>query len=120
MCRVQPLTDRDFDARYYATGCGRPYGRDAVWTAFFGGIADRIVTVLRPGRTLDAGCAWGLLVEALRARGVDAYGFDVSSYAIGQVAGRMRNVVAEAGYQRDPAADVSFVTPWAALYRRMR
>jgi len=87
---VRPLTDRDFDAHYYATGCGRPYGRDEVWTAFFDRIADGIVTTLRPGRTLDAGCAWGLLVEALRARGVDAYGFDISSFAISCVAGPVR------------------------------
>ena len=65
--RVRPLTDLDFDAQYYATGCGRPYGRDAVWMALFDRIADGIVAALRPGRTLDAGCAWGLLVEALRA-----------------------------------------------------
>jgi hypothetical protein len=82
----RPLGDADFDARYYDTGCGRPYGRDEVWLDFFGRIADRIASELRPGRTLDAGCAWGLLVDALRTRGVDAYGFDISSYAISQVA----------------------------------
>lgn len=87
---MRSLTDRDFDRHYYATGCGRPYGRDAVWAAFFDRIADGIVTTLRPGRTLDAGCAWGLLVEALRARGVDAYGFDISSFAIAQVAPAIR------------------------------
>ena len=87
---MRPLTDLDFDAQYYSTGCGRPYGRDAVWLAFFDRIADGIVATVRPGRTLDAGCAWGLLVEALRARGVDAYGFDVSSFAISQVAEAVR------------------------------
>ena len=87
---MRPLTDRDFDAHYYATGCGRPYGRDPVWTAFFDRIADGIVATLRPARTLDAGCAWGLLVEALRTRGVEAYGFDISSFAISQVAGLVR------------------------------
>ena len=90
MCRVRSLTDRDFDAHYYATGCGRPYSRDAVWTAFFDRIADGIVAGLRPGRTLDAGCAWGLLVEALRTRGVDAYGLDISSFAIARVADAIR------------------------------
>lgn len=53
---------------------------------FFGRVADRIVADLAPTRVLDAGCAWGLLVEALRARGVDAWGIDISAYAIGQVA----------------------------------
>jgi len=73
-----------FDADYYATGCGRPYVRDDVWLAFFGRIADRIVADIAPRRTMDVGCAMGFLVEALRARGVDARGIDVSDYAIGQ------------------------------------
>lgn len=184
------LTDPDFDAHYYATGCGRPYARDEVWMAFFGGIADRIAADLRPGRTLDAGCAWGLLVEALRRRGVDARGFDISSYAIGRVADAVRPycwqasatdeiagrydliicmeifphltetagreaianfcrhtdtvlfssgayppherhlnalgpaqwgaVFAEHGFRADASVDVTFMTPWAALYRRSR
>lgn len=74
-----------FDARYYATGCGIPYERNATWLAFFGGIADRIVSDIRPRTVLDAGCAMGFLVEALRARGVQAWGVDISEYAISQV-----------------------------------
>jgi SAM-dependent methyltransferase len=53
--------------------------------AFFGGIANRIVEAVAPARVLDAGCALGLLVEALRNRGVEAFGVDLSSYAIEQV-----------------------------------
>lgn len=34
-------------------------------------------------KVLDIGCAKGFLVKSLRDRGVDAYGLDVSSYAIG-------------------------------------
>ncbi len=37
---------------------------------------------LRVQRSLDVGCATGYLVEALRERGVDAYGCDVSAYAV--------------------------------------
>jgi hypothetical protein len=185
----RPLVDADFDANYYATGCGRPYGRDEVWLAFFGGIADRIAADLEPGRTLDVGCAWGLLVEALRARGVDAHGCDISSYAIAQahpstrpycwqasatdeiqgrydliicmeifphlteaaataaIANMCRHtstvlfssspadpdaprhlnalppehwagVFSNQGFDRDETVDASFMTPWAALYRK--
>jgi SAM-dependent methyltransferase len=71
-----------FDAHYYATGCGRPYQRDEEWLSFFGSIADRIVNDIRPATVLDAGCAMGFLVEALRQRGVEAFGVDVSEYAI--------------------------------------
>ena len=74
-----------FDAWYFAHCCGRPYARDAEWLEFFGRIADRIVADFAPVRVLDAGCAWGLLVEALRARGVEAWGIDISEYAISQV-----------------------------------
>jgi len=52
---------------------------------FFGEMAAQIVAKLAPRRVLDAGCAWGLLVEFLRRHGVDAWGIDISSYAISQV-----------------------------------
>jgi SAM-dependent methyltransferase len=74
-----------FDAWYFATSCGRPYGRDPEWRAFFATIADRIVADIAPKRVLDAGCAMGLLVEALRERGVEAWGIDISEYAIASV-----------------------------------
>ncbi|MGC9349623.1 MAG: class I SAM-dependent methyltransferase [Anaerolineae bacterium] len=74
-----------FDAHYYAHDCSRPYRRDASWLAFFDGIAERIVEDLAPSTVLDAGCAFGFLVEALRRRGVEAYGIDISEYAISQV-----------------------------------
>ncbi len=75
-----------YDLTYYATGCGTPYQRSEHWLAFFGQIADAIVRELAPSSVLDAGCAMGFLVEALRERGVDAYGVDISDYAIAQVA----------------------------------
>ncbi len=74
-----------FDEYYFAVGCGRPYQRDQEWLDFFDGIAERIVRDISPKSVLDAGCAMGFLVEALRDRGVDAYGLDISEYAIGQV-----------------------------------
>lgn len=36
----------------------------------------------RPFRALDVGCAKGYLVEALRERGIDAFGCDVSRFAV--------------------------------------
>lgn len=74
-----------FDAFYYQHGCGRPYQRDETWLAFFGQVAQRIVDDIRPASVLDAGCAMGFLVETLREREVEAYGVDISEYAIAQV-----------------------------------
>jgi SAM-dependent methyltransferase len=79
----KPVADGNaFDSFYFAHCCGKPYVRDDEWLAFFGGIADRIVADFRPRRALDAGCAFGFLVEALRNRGVEAFGIDLSPYAI--------------------------------------
>lgn len=79
-----------FDENYYRLGCGRPYRREPHWLQFFGGVADELVRRLGPRTVLDAGCAMGFLVEALRDRGVDAEGVDVSEYAIGQVRADVR------------------------------
>jgi cyclopropane fatty-acyl-phospholipid synthase-like methyltransferase len=63
----------------------RAYERSEHWTRFFGNVADHIGGDIGPGTVLDAGCAMGFLVEALRDRGVDATGIDISEYAISQV-----------------------------------
>jgi GT2 family glycosyltransferase/2-polyprenyl-3-methyl-5-hydroxy-6-metoxy-1,4-benzoquinol methylase len=55
------------------------------WLKFFGHIADQIVRRLNPRMVLDVGCSKGFLVESLRDRGVEAYGLDVSEYAISEV-----------------------------------
>ena len=72
----------DYNEFYYRNCCGQPYERNETWLAFFGNVADRIVSDIQPKRVLDAGCAIGLLVETLRDRGVDASGIDLSTWAI--------------------------------------
>jgi SAM-dependent methyltransferase len=52
------------------------------WRAFFRSLADRIVGVANPRTVLDVGCARGLLVQALAAKGVEATGIDISEHAI--------------------------------------
>lgn len=80
-------TAQQYDAHYFRCHCGPfPYDRTHPhWLEFFGKIADEIVHRLGPQRVLDVGCAKGFLVECLRDRGVEAYGFDISEYAIRQV-----------------------------------
>lgn len=45
-------------------------------------VADRVVGVVGPASVLDVGCGQGLLVHALREKGVDATGLDVSEQAV--------------------------------------
>jgi hypothetical protein len=79
----------EYGADYYETygrlGSGSYSRENPFWLQFFGAVADEIVQKLNPGNVLDVGCAKGFLVECLRDRGVEAYGFDISEYAIGKV-----------------------------------
>jgi hypothetical protein len=74
-----------FDAYYFAHCCGRPYARDKQWFLFFESIAEKIVSDIQPESVLDAGCAWGFLVEKLRERRINAFGIDISPFAIEKV-----------------------------------
>jgi hypothetical protein len=179
----------EFGAHYFRHDCGVPYERNDHWLEFFGRIADGIARELEPASVLDAGCAMAFLVEALRKRGVEAWGIDISDFAISRVHESVRDhcrvasiteplprrydlivcievlehlppadtdaaianlcantdrlllsssptdygeathlnvrapeawsaLLAREGFLRDLEADVSYVTPWAALYRR--
>lgn len=44
--------------------------------------ADYTMSKTARGKTLDIGCAMGYIVRRLRGRGVDAWGLDISEYAI--------------------------------------
>ena len=71
--------DRLYGAYYYERCLGEPCRRDnPTWARFFGRIADVLVAELRPATVLDLGCGFGFLVEALRDRGVQAWGIDIS------------------------------------------
>lgn len=74
-----------YNEYYYEHSCGRPYQRDDHWLGFFRPIADHIADDIQPTSVLDAGCAMGFLVEMLRERGVEAWGMDISEYAIDNV-----------------------------------
>jgi 2-polyprenyl-3-methyl-5-hydroxy-6-metoxy-1,4-benzoquinol methylase len=74
----------DYGADYYGnyTDGGIVYERSPFWLDFFRKIADRLIDDFHPTTMLDAGCAIGLLVEAMRDRGVDAEGVDFSEFAV--------------------------------------
>jgi SAM-dependent methyltransferase len=75
----------EYGSFYYRHDCGIPYERNEHWLGFFGDVAEGIIRNLHPTSVLDAGCAMGFLVEALHKRGVEAWGIDISEYAISQV-----------------------------------
>ncbi|MGA2575781.1 MAG: methyltransferase domain-containing protein [Bryobacteraceae bacterium] len=81
-----------YDAAYFQSHCGPvPYTRsEPQWPAVFGGFADHLIRALQPARVLDVGCALGFLVEAFWERGVEAWGVDISPYAIDQVRADVR------------------------------
>lgn len=75
----------DYGKNYYASHLGSTEDYDwdtPAWRGFFSLVAERLVAILNPTRSLDVGCAKGLLVQALRANGVQAFGTDISEHAI--------------------------------------
>lgn len=81
---VSPDDPNLYNARYYGGYQGGAYERGGHWTRLFGAVANEIVARWNPATTLDAGCAIGLLAGELRVRDVDAWGIDLSDYAISQ------------------------------------
>jgi glycosyltransferase involved in cell wall biosynthesis len=81
-----PVPVEWYDEDYFETGRKSNWSQGYRW-ALFGGLfrdlASALVEIL-PGTTsyLDAGCAKGFLVRALRERGIEAWGFDGSPWAI--------------------------------------
>ena len=95
--------DDTYGAEYF--GCGRDPGDRAGISGYErydrdtsnADVAAGIICAHFPtGRTLDVGCATGFVVEALRERDVDAYGVDVSTYAIANAAPGARDFVRRA------------------------
>lgn len=74
-----------YDEEYYTKYDCSPYQNRDYWEPFFNNVADGIIRIFNPRYVLDVGCAMGYLVEALRDRGVEAFGIDISEYAISNV-----------------------------------
>jgi SAM-dependent methyltransferase len=79
----------DYDERYYRHCVpGIPYtetAHEGHWPKFFRSVAELIMREIVPTSVLDAGCAKGFLVGALKDLGVRAYGVDISQHAIASV-----------------------------------
>ena len=72
-----------YDKDYYQSHCSvDDYVHNESMISFFEGIASVIKQEYAPQTVLDVGCACGHLVKALRNLGIEAYGVDVSEYAL--------------------------------------
>lgn len=62
----------------------------------------------KPSKVLDVGCGRGTLVRALRKRGIDAYGVDISEHAIDLAHDDVKPYLRRADVLRLPYADNEF------------
>ncbi|VAX15753.1 hypothetical protein MNBD_NITROSPINAE01-1443 [hydrothermal vent metagenome] len=83
-----------FDKTYFDLFPQYPYTREAgggVYPTLFKAIAKRLKSALRPDSVIDCGCGKGFLVEAFVDLDVNAYGIDISDYAISQIRTDIKN-----------------------------
>ena len=73
-----------YDERYYREEIDPPFDWTEPWLKLNHHWAYRIHTEIRPESVLDAGCSFGILVWTLREVGIQAFGIDISEYAIGR------------------------------------
>ena len=67
-----------------------------------------IKALFNPQSVLDVGCGMGNLVEMLRRLGVEAWGIDVSSYALAQIPQKIKRFFKKGSITNIPFADKEF------------
>lgn len=82
---AHPYDKYYYDHYHTDTGSVSYVREQGPWLQLFIAMAEYIDLSIRPTKVLDAGCAKGFLVEAFRDRGVEAFGIDISEYAISEV-----------------------------------
>ncbi|MBI2906753.1 MAG: class I SAM-dependent methyltransferase [Chloroflexi bacterium] len=74
-----------YDQDYFVGGTKSAYEDYSLCSGVMRALADMVLEAYGPlRRVLDVGCAYGYLVACLRQRGVEAWGVDISPFAIGQ------------------------------------
>jgi SAM-dependent methyltransferase len=68
--------DAIYDSDYYASSVEDPAARSAE------AISESILLDLQPSTVVDVGCGTGALLEALRRRGCQVFGFEYSEAAL--------------------------------------
>lgn len=104
--------------RHYRTGSGEiSYQDSEELKVFIRHLASQIKEKYHPQTVLDAGCAMGMLVAALRDLGVEAYGVDLSEYAISQVREDIRPYCAVGSLSSALPVRCPNGTTWWCLWR---
>lgn len=95
-----------YDEKYYQR---RKYEFESRYP-YLSALAKTLVEEFNPKSVLDVGCAKGYLVYAFRHLGVEAYGVDISEYAISQSPGEIRDALfnIDVDSQRLPFEDDTF------------
>lgn len=99
---MEPIPASFYDEAYYTAGTKSnylPYG-PGEWADW---IAEMVVEYDNPASVIEAGCAYGFVTERLRAKGVDARGFDISDFAVRVARERGLADVVALGDASDPA-----------------
>jgi len=104
---IQEIYDRDYFERGIETK--KSNYRDYSWERlgkYFQATAKHIAKCFNPQIALDVGAAKGFLVYALGELGVEAYGIDVSEYAVANAKGRVEIGTAQDINSPNPVFDV--------------
>ena len=98
------------DPTYWCGGLGyRPDARGVGYQDFpIHQVKINHILSKKPGRVLDVGCAMGYLVSRLRRAGVDAWGLDISQYALGQAPDDVKQFLVHGSADKLPWGDNSF------------
>lgn len=101
--RVDP--DKDvYDERYFDLGACGSYKQgyeDYIEDLRYPDMIHDIVDTKKPHRVLDIGCAFGRVVDMFHNRGIDAYGVDISEYAISKASKNIKNKLAKINVENE-------------------
>ena len=93
-----------YDADYYRPGKKSGYNLPYTWAVESGNFQRKAMDIIAqydPIKILDVGCAKGFLVKALLMLGMDAYGIDISRYAIENCEPEVRGRVSQCWLKKD-------------------
>jgi SAM-dependent methyltransferase len=93
---LKKFTKEFYDERYFdgKTSCFTNYDAERLRPEFKTW-ADKIIGYYQAGSVLEIGCAFGFLVDVLVDNKVDAYGCDISEYAVSKAKNKHRLTVCD-------------------------